>query len=293
MNISQFIERYSGVIEKHLNSLYPADSSLPIIEEAMKYSLLGGGKRLRPLLAIMSCQLFDGPIDEVVPYACCIELIHTYSLIHDDLPSMDNDDYRRGKLSNHKVYGEGFALLAGDGLLNNAYEILLDCVISNPTESRIRAASVISKAAGISGMIGGQAIDLYYEDKKIDIDKLNEMHSKKTGALIKASLEVGAVISQAAEEDIERIRLYGESLGRAYQISDDILDVVGTKEKMGKTIGKDAKENKATYVTYYGLEKSEKLLTETIDDAKQALRAYGSKAKLLMEFADFIACRDA
>ena len=142
-------------------------------------------------------------------------------------------------------------------------------------------------------MIGGQAIDLYYENKKIDIDRLNEMHSKKTGALIKASLEVGAVISQAAEEDMERIRLYGEKLGRAYQISDDILDVVGTKEKMGKTIGKDAKENKSTYVTYYGLAKSEKLLTETVYDAKQALRAYGSRAKLLMELADFIACRDA
>ncbi len=293
MDISQFIEKYSGVIEKHLNLLYSADSGLPVIEEAMKYSLLGGGKRLRPLLAIMSCQLFDGPMDEVVPYACCIELIHTYSLIHDDLPSMDNDDYRRGRLSNHKVYGEGFALLAGDGLLNNAYEILLDCIISNPTESRIKAASIISKAAGIYGMIGGQAIDLYYENKKIDIDRLNEMHSKKTGALIKASLEVGAVISQAAEEDMERIRLYGEKLGRAYQISDDILDVVGTKEKMGKTIGKDAKENKSTYVTYYGLAKSEKLLTETVYDAKQALRAYGSRAKLLMELADFIACRDA
>lgn len=292
MKLKEFMSTYTGIIEQNLNRLYSKDSGLPIIEDAMKYSLLGGGKRLRPMLTLMACQLFHGSMDEAMPYACCIELIHTYSLIHDDLPAMDNDDYRRGRLSNHKVYGEGFALLAGDGLLNSAYEILFDCILQDPAEARIKAASIISRAAGISGMIGGQAIDLYYENKNIDIDKLKEMHVKKTGALIKASLEVGAVISGAAQEDVERIKLYGDNIGRAFQISDDILDVVGTKEKMGKTIGKDAKENKSTYVTYYGLEKSKELLAEAVKDAKAALHIYGTKAEILLELADFISYRD-
>jgi len=292
MNLNQFIEKYGEIIENNLNKLYNNENSLPVIEDAMKYSLLAGGKRLRPLLTLMSCDLFDGSIDEVLPYACCIEIIHTYSLIHDDMPAMDNDDYRRGKLANHKVFGEGFALLAGDALLNSAYEILFDCIIDDPSMEKIRAASIISKAAGLNGMIGGQAIDLYYENKNIDIDKLNEMHSKKTGALIKASLEVGAILAKACDEDLERIRIFGENLGRAYQISDDILDVVGTKEKMGKTIGKDAQNNKSTYVTFYGLDKSKDILYDTIANAKKALEFYGCKANILLELADFIAYRD-
>lgn len=293
MKLNQFMKEYAEVIERNLELLYSKDSGLPIIQDAIMYSLLGKGKRLRPLLTLMACQLFDGDLEEAMPYACCIELIHTYSLIHDDLPVMDNDDYRRGKLSNHKVYGEGFALLAGDGLLNNAYEILIERIIAKPTPARLRAASIISKAAGTSGMIGGQAIDLYYEDREINIDKLEEMHSKKTGALIRASLEAGAVISKANEEDVGRVKIYGEYIGKAFQISDDILDVIGTKEKMGKTIGKDAKKNKSTYVTYYGLEKSQEFLSQTVRNAKKILEIYGSKASLLIELADFIACRDA
>ena len=293
MKLKQFMGIYAEAIERDLELLYSKNSCLPVIQDAMRYSLLSKGKRLRPLLTLMACQLFDGDLEEAMPYACCIELIHTYSLIHDDLPAMDNDDYRRGKLSNHMVYGEGFALLAGDGLLNNAYEILFDSILAKPTPVRLRAASIISKAAGVSGMIGGQAIDLYYENKEIDIDKLEEMHSKKTGALIRASLEAGAVISQANEEDIEIVKVYGEYIGKAFQISDDILDVIGTKEKMGKTIGKDAKKNKSTYVTYYGLEKSQEFLSQTVQNAKKILEVYGSKASLLIELADFIACRDA
>ncbi|MDD2481256.1 MAG: polyprenyl synthetase family protein [Lutispora sp.] len=292
MKLNQFMKEYAEVIERNLELLYSKDSGLPIIQDAIMYSLLGKGKRLRPLLTLMACQLFDGDLEEAMPYACCIELIHTYSLIHDDLPVMDNDDYRRGKLSNHKVYGEGFALLAGDGLLNNAYEILIESIIAKPTPARLRAASIISKAAGTSGMIGGQAIDLYYEDREINIDKLEEMHSKKTGALIRASLEAGAVISKANEEDVGRVKIYGEYIGKAFQISDDILDVIGTKEKMGKTIGKDAKKNKSTYVTYYGLEKSQEFLSQTVRNAKKILEIYGSKASLLIELADFIGCRD-
>ena len=292
MNLSEYIKKYSDLIEENLALIFNNDNNLPIIEDAMKYSLLKGGKRIRPLLTLMVCRLFDGSIEEVIPYACSIEIIHTYSLIHDDLPAMDNDDYRRGKLSNHKVYGEGFALLAGDALLNIAYEILLNDIHKNPTKERIKAAYTISKAAGLEGMIGGQAMDLYYENKNNEIEKLNQMHSKKTGALIKASLEVGAILSKAGEEDYRRISIFGENLGKAYQISDDILDVIGTKEKMGKTIGKDAKSNKSTFVTHFGLDQSKRILIDTVNNAKKAIEQYGTKANLLIELADFEACRD-
>jgi len=292
MNLKEFIEKYSDLIEENLTLIFNNGYELPVIEDAMKYSLLGGGKRLRPLLAIMTCQMFDGSIEEVMPYACSIEMIHTYSLIHDDLPAMDNDDYRRGKLSNHKVYGEGFAILAGDALLNTAYEILLNNILNKPTEERIKAAYIISKAAGLEGMLGGQAMDLYYENRNIEIERLDQMHRRKTGALIKASLEVGAILSKAEEDDIRRISIFGENLGKAYQISDDILDVIGSQEKMGKTIGKDAKSNKSTYVKHFGINQSKKILIDTINDAKKAVEKYGSKANLLIELADFVAYRD-
>jgi len=292
MNLNEFIKKYSNLVEENLKLIFNNGYELPVIEDAIRYSLLGGGKRLRPLLVIMTCQLFDGSIEEVMPYACSIEMIHTYSLIHDDLPAMDNDDYRRGKLSNHKVYGEGFAILAGDALLNTAYEILLRSIIEKPTEEKIKAAYVISKAAGLEGMLGGQAMDLYYENKNIEIEKLNQMHSKKTGALIKASLEVGAILSKAEEDDIRRISIFGENLGKAYQISDDILDVIGSPEKMGKTIGKDARSNKSTYVKHFGINQSKKILIDTVNDAKKAIEKYGSKANLLVELADFVAYRD-
>lgn len=292
MNLNEFIKKYSDLIEENLTLIFNNGYELPIIEDAMKYSLLGGGKRLRPLLAIMTCQMFDGSIEEVMPYACSIEMIHTYSLIHDDLPAMDNDDYRRGKLSNHKVYGEGFAILAGDALLNTAYEILLNNILNKPTEERIKAAYIISKAAGLEGMLGGQAMDLYYENRNIEIERLDQMHRRKTGALIKASLEVGAILSKAEEDDIRRISIFGENLGKAYQISDDILDVIGSQEKMGKTIGKDAKSNKSTYVKHFGINQSKKILIDTINDAKKAVEKYGSKANLLIELADFVAYRD-
>ncbi|HHY77481.1 MAG TPA: polyprenyl synthetase family protein [Clostridiales bacterium] len=292
MNLKEFIEKYSDLIEENLTLIFNNGYELPVIEDAMKYSLLGGGKRLRPLLAIMTCQMFDGSIEEVMPYACSIEMIHTYSLIHDDLPAMDNDDYRRGKLSNHKVYGEGFAILAGDALLNTAYEILLNNILNKPTEERIKAAYIISKAAGLEGMLGGQAMDLYYENRNIEIERLDQMHRRKTGALIKASLEVGAILSKAEEDDIRRISIFGENLGKAYQISDDILDVIGSQEKMGKTIGKDAKSNKSTYVKHFGINQSKKIMIDTVNDAKKAVEKYGSKANLLIELADFVAYRD-
>lgn len=290
MELYDFIAEKKALIEESLKNYLSIEEDAPVVHEAMVYSVFAGGKRLRPILAIMSCELFGGNVTELLPFACSIELIHTYSLIHDDLPAMDNDDFRRGKLTNHKVFGDGFAVLAGDALLNKAYEILLDTVSNNAAPEYIKAAREISLAAGVKGMVGGQAMDLYYENKEITAQKLKEIHDKKTGALLRASLTVGALIANAKEKDIKRINEYGHLIGRAFQIADDILDVKGDKEKLGKDTGKDNK--KATYIKYYGLEKSEDIAKETIDKAKKIISIYGDKGKLLEELANYIICRD-
>jgi geranylgeranyl diphosphate synthase, type II len=269
-----------------------SQAGVPIIYDAMKYSLLAGGKRLRPIMAIMACELFDGDMNEVMTYACSIEMIHTYSLIHDDLPAMDNDDYRRGKLTNHKVFGEGFAILAGDALLNKAFEIIHQALIENPRLENIKAAAYISKASGAQGMIGGQCIDLYYENKGIDLDILNAMHDKKTGAMIRAPLVAGALISGAADEDVQRIEKFGQLIGLAFQISDDILDVEGSTEKLGKRTGSDVSNNKSTFVSYYGIEKSKVMAKELIKEAQNIIDLYGNKGLLLKELSNYIIERD-
>jgi geranylgeranyl diphosphate synthase, type II len=292
MKLKEYFSHNKRLVEAKLESLVASQAGVPIIYEAMKYSLLAGGKRLRPIMAIMACELFDGDINEVMTYACSIEMIHTYSLIHDDLPAMDNDDYRRGKLTNHKVFGEGFAILAGDALLNKAFEIIHQALIENPRLDNIRAAAYISKASGAQGMIGGQCIDLYYENKGIDLDILNAMHDKKTGAMIRAPLVAGALISGAADEDVQRIEKFGQLIGLAFQISDDILDVEGSTEKLGKRTGSDASNNKSTFVSYYGIEKSKEMAKELIKEAQNIIDLYGNKGLLLKELSNYIIERD-
>lgn len=293
MNLKEYMIEKNYSIEHSLKKLLNMGAEIPIIYESMRYSIFAGGKRLRPILAIMACELFDGIVEDVLPFACSIELIHTYSLIHDDLPSMDDDDFRRGKPTNHKVFGEGFAILAGDALLNKAYEIMLENIFNSKKTEYMEAAYIISKAAGVMGMVGGQSIDLYYENKEIIIDELNEMHDRKTGAMIKASLETGAIIAKATREDIERIGQYGYLIGRAFQITDDILDVKGSEENLGKTLGKDIRNNKSTYVSYYGLKKSQEIAQDTVNKAKNIISIYGNKAGLLIELADYIVGRDS
>jgi geranylgeranyl diphosphate synthase, type II len=292
MKLKEYFSHNKRLVEAKLESLVASQAGVPIIYEAMKYSLLAGGKRLRPIMAIMACELFDGDINEVMTYACSIEMIHTYSLIHDDLPAMDNDDYRRGKLTNHKVFGEGFAILAGDALLNKAFEIIHQALIENPRLDNIRAAAYISKASGAQGMIGGQCIDLYYENKGIDLDILNAMHDKKTGAMIRAPLVAGALISGAKDEDVQRIEKFGQLIGLAFQISDDILDVEGSTEKLGKRTGSDASNNKSTFVSYYGIEKSKEMAKELIKEAQNIIDLYGNKGLLLKELSNYIIERD-
>jgi geranylgeranyl diphosphate synthase type II len=292
MKLSEYFSLNKSIVETQLESYIQSQAEVPVIYEAMKYSLLAGGKRLRPILAIMACELFNGNVQEVLPFACAIEMIHTYSLIHDDLPAMDNDDYRRGKLTNHKVYGEGFAILAGDALLNQAFEIIHQALIKNPKLEFIKAAAYISSASGTQGMIGGQCIDLYYENKQIDLDILNTMHDKKTGAMIKAPLVAGALLSGAKEEDVLRIEKFGQLIGLAFQISDDILDVEGSTEKLGKKIGSDANNQKSTFVSCYGLEKSKEKAKNIIKEAQNLIDLYGDKGLLLKELSNYIIERE-
>lgn len=292
MKLKEYFSLHKSIVEAKLESYVESQAEIPIIYEAMKYSLLAGGKRLRPIMAIMACELFDGNINEVMSFACSIEMIHTYSLIHDDLPPMDNDDYRRGKLTNHKVFGEGFAILAGDALLNKAFEIIHQALINNPKHENIKAAAYISKASGTQGMIGGQCIDLYYENKAINLDILNAMHDKKTGAMIRAPLVAGALIAGAKEEDVQRLEKFGQLIGLAFQISDDILDVEGSTEKLGKKTGSDANNNKSTFVSYYGIDKSKEMAKDIIQEAQNIIDVYGNKGLLLKELSNYIIERD-
>ncbi|MGI6669208.1 MAG: polyprenyl synthetase family protein [Acetivibrionales bacterium] len=265
------------------------------IYRAAKYSLSAGGKRIRPVLALAVCDMLGGKRNDVLPYACAIEMIHTYSLIHDDLPSMDNDDYRRGIPSNHKVFGEGMAILAGDALLNKAYELMLSDALSGKTDltQKIKAMHIIAESAGIDGMIRGQAIDLESEHTEIPGDTLELMHKCKTGALITASVLSSAVICGATEEECGVLREYAENIGIAFQIKDDIMDVKGSQDIMGKSTGKDAASGKSTFVTVYGMEESEKLLENAIEKAVSAIGYFGGNGAFLKDIAIFIKERNS
>ena len=264
------------------------------IYNAIRYSLLAGGKRLRPVLALAVCDMLKGDFEEVLPYACAIEMIHTYSLIHDDLPAMDNDDYRRGKFTNHKMFGEALAILAGDGLLNLAFEIMLESASNKPDnlENKIKAMAYIAKSSGVRGMIGGQVIDIESENKEVSIETLEYMHRCKTGALIKAPVVSAAIICNASDEDLQSLELFAGNLGLAFQIKDDILDVEGSTEKLGKKVGSDASNKKTTYVSLYGLEKSKQMLKETSEQAIKSIEKFGTKAVFLKELAEYLVIRE-
>lgn len=224
------------------------------VYEAMDYSLNAGGKRVRPLLLLLTYMLYKNDFEEVLPIASAVEMIHTYSLIHDDLPCMDNDDLRRGKPTNHKVFGEAVAVLAGDGLLNEAMNIMFrNCL--NKNKNVIKACNIIAESAGAEGMVGGQIVDIISENTKIPIDQLYYMHSKKTGAIIKSAIMAGAILGEASEADISNLEYYGQKIGLAFQIKDDILDIVGDTEVLGKKAKSDLDNNKTTFIKVYGLNK--------------------------------------
>ncbi len=286
---------YANVINAALDGIIKTGSGPgSVIYDAMKYSVTAGGKRLRPVLSLAVCELLRGDVDDVLAFACAIELIHTYSLIHDDLPAMDNDDFRRGMPTNHKVYGEATAILAGDALLNKAYEIMISHMIKkgNDAADLLKAMEVIASSAGAEGMILGQMIDIESEGKKISGETLEHMHRCKTGAMIQASVLAAALICRAAPDEYESLSIYAQSIGLAFQIKDDIMDVIGRAEYIGKSLGKDAAAEKSTYVTLYGLDKAQKMLDETVFSASGSLERFGSRAAFLKELALFIRDRD-
>lgn len=288
MILKDEINKCRRVIDKELEKLlYKKNNYQKTIIDSMEYSLFTGGKRLRPILLLKTCEVLSNDYEEAMPFALAMEMIHTYSLIHDDLPAMDNDDYRRGKKTNHKVYGEAMAILAGDGLLNLAYESTLNFILKNAVSKDdykryLAAFNEIAQSAGIYGMIGGQVIDIESEGKDIDVDKLFTMYKNKTAALITASAVAGAIIGKGNSQEIESLREYGLSIGLGYQIKDDLLD-----------INEDIEANKTTYLSFYDKEEAEKKVEELSLKAMDALKNLrGKDTEFLEKFAKFLIERE-
>lgn len=289
MSLTILIDEY---LKDYFNNLKIEVPEAKLVE-SMNYSIMAGGKRIRPVLTLAVAKMMSADLSEVMPFAAAIEMIHTYSLIHDDLPAMDNDDYRRGKLTNHKVFGEAMSILAGDALLNEAFNLLLktSAKAGEKMEQSVKASCVIASAAGKDGMIAGQVIDMESEGKQISEITLKTMHRKKTGALIKASIVAPAVFIGLSEDEIKALSEYAENIGIAFQIKDDILDVESTSEELGKPVGSDARNQKTTYVSLYGLDGAKKMLQEVTQKAVKVLDVFGGKAWFLKEIAYFIAER--
>ncbi|MDR0817600.1 MAG: polyprenyl synthetase family protein [Clostridiales Family XIII bacterium] len=275
--------RLKYLIDEHLVGFLPdADSKSSTLAESMRYSINAGGKRIRPVLLLAACELAGGDTKVALPYAAAIEFIHTYSLIHDDLPAMDDDDLRRGEPTNHKVYGDAVAILAGDGLLSSAFEVMnfdLMLYFDNVDElkRRICAMYEIAKSAGVRGMIGGQVADIEAESKSVSAGVLDYIHLNKTAALIRAAVLAGAYIGGADSELIDSLRIYSENIGLAFQILDDILDVTGTEEEIGKDVGHDSKMSKVTYVSQHGMDASRARLDELTTTAIHAISPFGER----------------
>jgi geranylgeranyl diphosphate synthase type II len=283
-------EQYKNIIEEYLSDAVPAVSEhASVIRDAMEYSLLAGGKRLRPTLLLASCDFAGGNCEAALPYAFAIEAIHTYSLIHDDLPAMDNDDLRRGKPTNHVIYGEGMAVLAGDGLLNTAFEVMLKDAASETDDAmrlrKVKAAAVIAECAGINGMIGGQVADISEKGEEASAEMIEFIELKKTAALIKAPIIAGLTIGGADDDTINDFTEYGELLGVGFQIADDILDMTSDAETMGKKTQKDADEEKCNYAYVYGLETARDTLHALTEKAVSLLDKYGDDSSFFRELA--------
>jgi geranylgeranyl diphosphate synthase type II len=294
MDITSYLSKKKDSVDKTLEKLVPPAKLFPSsIHEAMRYSLFAGGKRVRPILAIAAAEALGAKTADLLPLAGTLELIHTYSLIHDDLPAMDNDDFRRGRPTCHKVYGEAIAILAGDGLLNMAFEVLSDPrrLKSVPANRLIAIIREISTASGVSGMVGGQVVDMESEGKDIDFPTLEYIHTHKTGTLIRASVRVGALYARAGKRHFTALTHYGEMVGLAFQIADDILDITGKQEEIGKDVGSDIKKGKKTFPSFYGLEESRRRAVEVVDKAVTALKDFDRKADPLRELAKYIITR--
>lgn len=287
MDKTQWNERIKLVEAALLEELGVESALVPQLADSMRYSLMAGGKRLRPILVMAAADAVGARGTDFVQVACGIEMIHTYSLIHDDLPAMDNDDYRRGKLTNHKVYGEALAILAGDALLTQAFEVILRQQ-GVPAEVLVQVVREMSVAAGPNGMVGGQVIDMLSEGKRISLEELRRMHMGKTGALFRAAIRSGAILGGADAVRLEALTTYADCFGLAFQITDDILDVVGDEAVIGKPVGSDERNDKSTYVTLTSLEEARELAAETVAKALKALELFGREADFLRELVQML-----
>ncbi len=291
MDIKVYLTKKKEAVDRTIEKLMPPAAAFPaVIHEAMRYSLFAGGKRVRPVLAIAAAEALGAKTAGVLPIAASLELIHTYSLIHDDLPAMDNDDFRRGRPTCHKVYGDAVAVLAGDGLLTMAFEVLSDPKLQRtlPASALLSIIKEIATASGVFGMVGGQVVDMQSEGKEIDFPTLEYIHTHKTGALIRASVRVGAIYAGAAKPQYLALTRYAEMTGLAFQIADDILDITSTQETLGKDIGSDLKKGKKTFPSFYGLDESRRRAREVVDNALGALKGFDRKADPLRELAKYI-----
>jgi geranylgeranyl diphosphate synthase type II len=295
MDIKEYLKEKGELINPFLKSYFekPLSASVPpVIREAMSYSILAGGKRLRPILALASYEACGGRPEDIVSCASALEVIHTYSLIHDDLPAMDNDDMRRGRPTNHKVFGEAMAILAGDALLTEAFLMMLDTDGTTGKGAVLEAIRELAIASGVRGMVGGQVQDIISEGAEPDVETLCYIHEHKTGALIAASVRLGGILAEADDEKMAALTSYGKNLGLAFQIVDDVLDVQGDAEVLGKPTGSDAEKKKMTYPALYGTEESMRMAEELIDKAIKALEPFGEKAEPLRGIARYIITRN-
>lgn len=293
MDITLYLKEKRAIVEQALQDLISPEPRLAMHIDAMRYSLLAGGKRLRPILCLATIETLHADPTPLLPVVCALECIHTYSLIHDDLPAMDNDELRRGKPTNHMVFGEAEAILAGDGLLTYAFELISRPELSQTVtdHDRLRIVNIIARAAGPVGMVGGQSLDIAAEGKAVSLDQLRYIHNCKTGALITAAVQTGAVIGKATDKQYQTLTVYGNAIGLAFQMVDDLLNIEGTSEQLGKAAGSDVERRKATYPSLLGLDKTKELVKKTVADAVEVLSDFDSRAEPLRELAQYILTR--
>lgn len=294
MDLKAYLNERRAIVEEALQGILPVpEGPAADIVGAMGYSLFAGGKRLRPILCIAGAEAAGGEAKDVLPVACAIELIHTYSLIHDDLPVMDDDDMRRGKPTSHKVFGEAVALLAGDGLLTKAFHVMTgpDLVNRVKPESLLAVIGLIAQAAGYEGMVGGQVVDIQSEGKEVDPSIVEFIHTRKTAALISASVISGAILVGAAEDQVKALTSYGQNIGLAFQVSDDILDIEGDSQELGKNVGSDTRQEKITYPAILGLKRSKQIQKELVEQAIESLSPFDQRAEPLRYIAKYIIAR--
>ena len=292
MNFKEELIKKSNIVNEELEKyLRKEDCPEKVLNDSMEYSLLAGGKRIRPVLIMSTYELFRNDYEKVFPFMVAMEMVHTFSLIHDDLPGIDNDDYRRGKLTNHKMFNEATAILAGDSLLNYAYNLIINDIINNSEDADKKMLALKELSNGIDRMIAGEYVDTEYEGKEISSQYLEYMHENKTGALIKASVRIGAILAGANDDDIQKLTKYAEKIGLSFQIKDDILSEIGDSKELGKPVGNDRERGKCTYTTKYGLENAQKMLNDITNEAVEIVDSF-ENGEFLKELALYIANRN-